>query len=406
MQQKIIACIGGGAANLMAATRLSQTHQVHIYEQGRLLGRKFLVAGKGGFNLTNAAQKAPLEQYYQGPDFFKKILQAQHQNKMRTWLADLGIPTFVGSSGRVFPEQGIKPAEVLKAIKNRLVTQGVQFHFHHKFVGFDAQKRPIIQHQGEQQSIQADTYIFALGGASWPKTGANQAWLEAFETIGTPTRSFEASNCGICLAWEPNFLNSHAGQPLKNIALHTGENPPKQYQKGEAVISQYGLEGNAVYPMSPCVRQQLHQTATAKLYLDLKPHNSLAQLLAKTTHKKTGKAILPKHYLQAFKLNKTSLALAKQLTNKASYLNPQLFAAQLKALPLEISALRPIEEAISTVGGLAWEAVDEHFALHTAPHCFAIGEMLDWDAPTGGFLLQGCFAMAWALGDWLDTTTP
>lgn len=383
---KKIILLGGGASNLLAADFLSQRFEVHIYEQGKTLGRKFLVAGNGGFNLTNSASDDTLLSHYSPTLFFQPILKKFDSNATRQWLHEIGIPTFVGSSGRVFPKEGIKPIQVLQAIKKRLIQRGVQFHFHHKFIGFDKNYLPIIEHDNQQFTLQADHFIFALGGASWSKTGSDGHWRSAFEKIGVKTILFQSSNCGVNVNWHSDFLAKHEGTPLKNIQISIGH----FVKKGEALITKYGLEGNVIYPAIPTIRNILNQNKTPILYLDLKPNNTTASLLQKIANRK----VLPKNYGYIFNLNKTELALAKAFSDKETYLSADLFAIFLKKIPIPLQALRPLEEAISTVGGIDLNEITPELKLKKHPHISVIGEMLDWDAPTGGFLLQGCFSMA------------
>ena len=396
MPQKTIAIIGGGSAALMAALSLSPAFDVHIYERGKTIGRKFLVAGKGGFNLTNGATGTTLYKEYTQHPILLKALEAFDSNATREWLQSLNLPTFVGSSGRVFPEKGIKPIHVLQQIKKQLAAQQVHIHCLHEFIGFDAQAAPIIRSKENEFSLKADYYIFALGGASWSVTGSNQAWKQKFEQIGVPCAAFEASNCGVEVAWDATFLKKHIGTPLKNIQFSAGN----KSVKGEAVVSNYGLEGNAIYPIIPAVRSALKTLASTTIYLDLKPHNSLESLLKKVNTPN----IKPKNYSYILNLNKTTIALAKLLTDKATYLSPTAFATAIKQLPITVNALRPIEEAISTIGGIEMEAVEDNFSLKAFPNTFVIGEMLNWDAPTGGFLLQGCFSTAVAATSFINKT--
>lgn len=381
-----IAIIGGGAAGLLAADLLSATCQVDVYEKGRTIGRKFLVAGKGGFNLTNAATGPELTGQYLPPGFLDAALAAFDTAATRAWLLELGIPTFVGSSGRVFPEKGIKPAQVLQKIRDRLRRRGVRFHYLHEFTGFNEQQQPIVRHGKTHLVLQAHRYLFALGGASWPVTGANSLWPAAFARLGVQTLPFQPSNCGVDVAWPPE-LAAWAGTPLKNILVTAGD----QCRKGEALITQYGLEGNAIYPLAPALRQALAGGGAASIGIDLKPQNSHQQLLDKVR----GKNIRPKNYGHTFNLTKAQLALIKACTTKEQYRDPALFAGQLKDLRVPVASLRPVEEAISTVGGIAVGEVNPDFSLKACPHLVVMGEMIDWDAPTGGFLLQGCFATAY-----------
>lgn len=385
-----IIIIGGGAAALMAADVLSQNAEVHIYEKGKTIGRKFLVAGKGGFNLTNAASGDELYDKYSPRDFLYPALSAFDSNATRQWLEALGIPTFVGTSGRVFPEKGIKPIQVLQKIKDKLISQSVQFYFGYEFISFSEDKIPIVQKGGVKEKLTADKYIFALGGASWSVTGSTGDWRAAFEQIDVKTRPFQSSNCGVNVEWPENFKTIYAGIPLKNIQLSCHDFT----LKGEALITEYGLEGNVVYPAVPTIRQSFVQHTKTFIHIDLKPNSTNAQLLAKINQK----SIRTKNYKYTFNLTKAEFALAKQFAEKETFNTPELFALHLKNIPVPIVSLRPLEEAISTVGGIDLNEVDTNFSLKSAPHIFLIGEMLDWDAPTGGFLLQACFSMGAFVG--------
>ncbi|BDS15072.1 TIGR03862 family flavoprotein [Aureispira anguillae] len=385
MRPKKIILIGGGSAALMAAEMLCAMHEVHIYEKGKTIGRKFLVAGNGGFNLTNAATDKALYQQYTNHPILQDALSKFDSVAMRKWLDKLGIPTFVGSSGRVFPEKGIKPIHVLQKIKDKLLKQGVKIHCLHEFIGFDASQQPIFQHQDQKIVVQADAYIFALGGASWSITGSNNKWKPIFDEIKIPTINFQASNCGVEVDWATNFKTTYAGSPLKNIQILIGQ----KVVKGEALITDYGLEGNAIYPLVPAIRTALRKHQNA-IYIDFKPHNSHQSLLNRIK----GKRLKTKNYAYEFKLSKAQLALIKQFTTKEVYLAPERFIEAIKHLEVPIQKLRPIEEAISTIGGISLSALEANFSLQQYPNLFVIGEMLDWDAPTGGFLLQGCFSTA------------
>jgi uncharacterized flavoprotein (TIGR03862 family) len=386
MSKKTIAIIGGGAAGLLAADIMSRHCDVHLYEKGKALGRKFLVAGNGGFNLTNSAQDEALYSRYSPQEFMQPALQAFDSGATRNWLAALGIPTFVGSSGRVFPEKGIKPITVLQQIKERLIKQNVQFHFQHEFVRFNSENKPVVKHQETELTLTADHYIFALGGASWPVTGSSGNWLDAFALLGVKTLPFRSSNCGVNVNWPADFRLKYAGQPLKNLQLSVGGFS----MKGEALVTDYGLEGNAIYPVIPKVREALLAGTEAVITLDLKPQNTVAQLLEKVR----GENIPAKNYESVFRLSKVQLALLKAFTSKETYLDPELFVQFIKHLEIPISSLRPVGEAISTVGGIALSEVNPDLSLKKFPQFSIIGEMLDWDAPTGGFLLQGCFSTA------------
>ncbi len=380
-----ITIIGGGASGLMAADFLSRTREVHIYERGKTVGRKFLVAGNGGFNLTNRATGAELLRHYSPAPQMITALQNFDTTAVRAYFSDLGIPTFIGSSGRVFPERGIKPARVLAAMMHRLRERGVHFHFHHTFVGFTETMQPIVENAEGKLILEAEKFFFALGGASWSKTGSDGKWLDLFVEKGIKTVPFQASNCGVNVRFAEDFTKKYAGTPLKNIAVRCGD----MTVKGEALITEYGLEGNAIYPVVREVRRLGEQVV---LHFDFKTQNTENQLIAKIK----GNNIQPKNYGYAFNLTKAQTAFIKQFTTKDEYLNPILFVKKIKNLSVSVEGLRPIDEAISTVGGVAMSELNNNFSLRRFPHLYVLGEMSDWDAPTGGFLLQGCFATAYA----------
>jgi uncharacterized flavoprotein (TIGR03862 family) len=390
MKRKQIAIIGGGPAGLMAADVLSQFHEVHIYEKEKGVGQKFLVAGKGGFNLTNSLKGNDLAAKYTPEYFLKDAILDFDSDAVREWLLQMGIPTFEGSSGRIFSEKDITPADILNKIKKKLVSQGVEFHLRHSFTGFGENNNMILKSGRTKIEVQADYFIFALGGASWPVTGSTGEWSKIFDKNNIQTLPFQASNCGIHITWPGNIIANHAGKPLKNIAVTVNN----IHEKGEALVTDYGLEGNVIYPLVPEIRNKLSVNEPVEIILDLKPFNTEAQLLQKVQGKTSTKT---KNYAEIFNLNNIQLSIIKAFTTKETFLSPELFAKSLKQINLPVQSLRPVEEAISTVGGIALNEMNSDFSFKKLPNCFAIGEMLDWDAPTGGFLLQGSFSMGrWA----------
>jgi uncharacterized flavoprotein (TIGR03862 family) len=382
MSRPRIAIIGGGPAGLIAAFVLAEQCEVHLYEQERQVGRKFLVAGEGGLNITNSVVGEELLTQFEPKDRMRSVVEAFGPEALRAWLAELGVPTFVGSSGRVFPERGIKPAEVLKALVDRLITQGVHIHLQHAFVGFDTDLRPIVEHGGERTSIGADRTLFALGGASWPKTGSTGAWVPHFKAIGIPVVPFRSSNCGVELEVS-EALRVHAGKPLKNIRITCGD----RSFRGEATLTDHGLEGNAIYPVVPALREALERGEDAVLVVDLKPDVTEVEL----ERRLSGAAW--KERMAAVKLDRVQVALLKAFTPMHRFLDGSTLVQDVKQLRIPVRALRPIDEAISSVGGVPWEAVNADLSLKRHPQLFVAGEMLDWDAPTGGFLLQGSFSL-------------
>lgn len=381
-----VVVIGGGPAGLIAAQRLSAHFTVDLYEGGRTVGRKFLVAGEGGLNITNSAQGSALRCAFSPAGWIDPMLEAFGPDQLRQWLADLGVPTFVGSSGRVFPERGIKPAQVLKSITTDLQKRGVRIHTEHRFVQFDERAMPVVEHGGERQVLEARFMLFALGGSSWPKTGSTGEWTAAFEALGVRTVPFRSSNCGVQVDL-PEAVRVHAGKPLKNIAVSC----EGRTIRGEATITEHGLEGNAIYPLVPFLRAALEADRTAEVVLDLKPDLSEEQMEERL------KGAAWKERLAALRLDRPSVALLKAFTPMMRFLDGRTLTHDVKHLHIPVTALRPLEEAISSVGGIAMDEVTPELSLKKYPHIFVAGEMLDQDAPTGGFLLQGAFSTGfWA----------
>jgi len=387
LSRKEIAIIGGGPSAMIAADILSPFHNVTIYEKEKGIGQKFLVAGKGGFNLTNSLTGIELAAQYSPQEFMQDAILTFDSQSLREWFSDLGIETFVGTSGRVFPVKGIKPAEVLDKIKEKLLSQNVKIKQGCAFVGFDDKRNAIINFGGKSKSIFADHYVFALGGASWSNTGSDGKWAKYFADIGINTIPFEASNCGVNIKWNDHIIENHAGKPLKNISVTVGETT----RKGEAVITNYGLEGNVIYPLVPKIREHLNNKSKAEIVIDFKPDNSSDDLL-----KKVNNNISSKNYGEIFNLKREQLSIIKSFSTKEEFLSPESFVNKIKGLTIRVESLRDIEEAISTVGGIDLNELNKDFSLKKYPNIYCIGEMVNWDAPTGGFLLQGAFSMGYS----------
>ncbi len=396
-----VAIIGGGPAGLLAAQRLAEAgYPVHLYEAQATVGRKFLVAGHGGFNLSNAEEATGFARRYGTTEaHFAGLLQHFSPADLRAWAADLGIETFVGTSGRVFPVAAHKPADLLRAWLGRLRELGVAIHTRHRWLGFAGATGLRLRHEGAgpgagpEFTIQPTATVLALGGASWAKTGSDGAWTTMLAAIGVPLAPFTPANCGAEVAWSAFFRAKAGRAPLKNIALRVNDGPAV---RGEIMLTDYGLEGTPVYALTPQLRAALAGGGPAVLHLHLKPDLPDAALLARLQQRRAG-ASLPDFLRKSLHLGAPVPTLLREVAPAAGSLGPAALAQLLAAVPLPVAGLRPLDEAISTAGGVAFAAVDEHLMLRQRPGTFVAGEMLDWEAPTGGYLLQGCFSSgAWA----------
>jgi uncharacterized flavoprotein (TIGR03862 family) len=383
--KKSVSIIGGGPAVLLLAVFLdSQKFKVTIYEKNKALGRKFMVAGKGGFNLTHSEPIAELIARYTPPYFLQESLLNFDNQDFRNWMDSIGIPTYIGSSKRVYPESGIKPIAVLNAILAVLYKQETDIQYMHTWTGWNSNHDLVFNTAIE---VKSDYTIFALGGSSWKVTGSDGTWLNLFKTEGIDVSPFQASNCAYRVDWPEDFIKEHEGSPLKNIAISC----LNKRQKGEAVITNFGLEGNAIYALSPQIREELENRQKATIFLDLKPSLSfedLHQKIKESTLKKTSEKLQ-----KEIKLSAAQIGLLKKYLSKETYLNPELLAQNIKKLRIEIAGSALLNDAISTTGGIQLNAVDKNFQFKKLKNQYCIGEMLDWDAPTGGYLLQACFSM-------------
>jgi hypothetical protein len=391
--KKSIAIIGGGpSAFLLAAFLNSEKFAVTIYEKNKTSGRKFLVAGKGGFNLSHSEPIDQMINRFTTSGYLTHALRLFTNNDFRKWMFQIGIPTYIGSSKRVYPKQGIKPIEVLQAILSNLKDRGVVIKYEHTFSDWDACNNPIINNK----SIHADYTIFSLGGASWKVTGSDGNWLDTFSKKGITTKAFQPSNCGYHIDWNPDFIKKNEGTPLKNIAVSCDQ----VIQKGEAVITKFGLEGNAIYGLSPQIRKRLKEHSKARIYIDFKPTLTLEKVHYKITSSsdKNRTQILKKE----LKLSTSQIDLLKIYLSKESYLDAAVLSKNIKKFPLEITGTATMDESISTVGGIDSSAISEHFEFKNLQNQFCMGEMLDWDAPTGGYLLQACASMGVFIATYLN----
>lgn len=385
MLKATIAIIGGGPAAMMLAAHLNpERFSVTLYERNKALGRKFLVAGKGGFNLTHSEPLAAFAERYTPSDVLRPALEYFSNEQLRAWLDNIGVPTFVGSSRKIYPVAGIKPITVLKTITEVLATRNVAIRTEHHWTGWHQDGS--LRFTGKPP-LSADHTVFALGGGSWKVTGSDGSWLPLFDDRGISTQPFRAANCGYQTAWPATFIEQNEGQPLKNIAIRCGD----REQQGEVVLTRLGLEGNAIYALSSEIQAQLAQQQKATIFLDLKPvftKEEILQRILASRERKTTNTLR-----RDLKLTPLKMDFLRTFLTKEEYLSPPLLAQRIKQLPLSITAAAPLDEAISTTGGIALDAIKSNFELHQFPRTYCIGEMLDWNAPTGGYLLQACFSM-------------
>ncbi len=396
--KRSVAIIGGGPSALILAAHLNeQKFNVTIYERNAAPGRKFLVAGEGGFNLSHSEEMEKFISRYIPRDFFKNIIPGFSTDNLRDWFKNIGIETFIGTSNRVFPIKGIKPIDVLNAILNELRKKNVTIKTNHNWKGWENEKlifeaSPPLEGAGGG----FDITIFSLGGSSWKVTGSDGTWTNYFSEKKIEIIPFQASNCAQEVKWNTAFLNKAEGKTLKNISIKCGPNE----QKGELVITKFGLEGGVIYAMSPQIRKQLNENETATIYLDLKPSLSIEQIKDKFSAR--GNRSIKKLLIDRLNFDDTQIELLKTILSKDDFTYLETLAKKIKDLPIIISSSAPIDEAISTVGGIALTEIGTDFQLKKLPNNYCIGEMLDWDAPTGGYLLHACFAMGHNLAEQLN----
>tara|TARA_R110001632_G_scaffold82057_5_gene182303 strand:- start:1518 stop:2708 length:1191 start_codon:yes stop_codon:yes gene_type:complete len=391
---KNLTIIGGGPAALMLAAMLDTSkYQVTLIEKKKTVGRKFLVAGEGGLNLTfNSPVDVLIAQYFP-KEFMEPILRQFSNEDLIVWLNNHDIPTFIGSSNRVFPELDLKPITILNKIIQFIKTNKVKFNLNTEWLGWDKQGHLCFDNL---EDLQSDIVIFALGGASWKVTGSDGTWSEKFKERDINVLPFKAANCSFGVDWNADFIALHEGKPLKNIALTFNNH----FSKGELVISKFGLEGNAIYAQSRKIQEKLEAEKSVVIHMDLKPSLTVDQLRKK--YKSARRSKVTDILKNELNLDRTAIGLLKQFTDKNTFSNPDLLIATIKAVPITLTASGPIDEAISTIGGIALDEIDAHFQLIKIPNSYAIGEMLDWYAPTGGYLLQGCFSMGFVLAKHLN----
>jgi uncharacterized flavoprotein (TIGR03862 family) len=414
---KKVIVIGAGPAGLMAADVLSSAGlAVHLYDAMPSVGRKFLLAGKGGLNLTHSE---PLDifssRYGDRRTRIEALLEAFGPDQVREWAKSLGVETFVGTSGRVFPTT-MKAAPLLRAWLHRLrhptqalepataARQGVQFHMRHRWTGWSADGTSATSltfdtPQGPLQ-VQADAVVLALGGGSWARLGSNGAWVPWLQARGVAVAPLLPANCGFDVqgGWSEHFASRFAGQPFKSVAIHLTTSQGLSFQrKGEFVATATGVEGSLIYAASSVLRDEIIRQGHAVFHLDLLPDMLAQKVLAEVRHPR-GSRSLSSHLKSRLKLEGIKAAVLHELLTKEQMNDPIVLASAIKHLPVTLVAARPIDESISTAGGVLFEVMDHNLMLEQLPGVFCAGEMMDWEAPTGGYLLTACLASGRAAG--------
>ncbi|MDO8396710.1 MAG: TIGR03862 family flavoprotein [Bradyrhizobium sp.] len=393
-----VAVIGAGPAGLMAAEVLAQGGaSVTVYDAMPSAGRKFLMAGRGGLNLTHSEPlPAFLARYREAMPKLAAAIEAFPPDRLRQWSEQLGQPTFVGSSGRVFPE-AFKASPLLRAWLRRLDSMGVQLKLRHRWTGWDEQGRLLFETPDGQRVTEARATVLALGGASWPRLGSDGGWTGTLGAKGVMISPLRPANCGFKVTWSDIFRDRFEGQPLKGIALSFGSHTVR----GEAIITRTGIEGGAIYALSADLREAILDSGQATLHIALRPDLVIKDLVARLSAPK-GKQSFSNWLRKAAHLSPVGIGLLQEAAAKSgaslSSLSPEKLAGLINAVPVQLNGVAPIARAISTAGGIAFDELDTDFMIRRLPGVFAAGEMLDWEAPTGGYLLQASFATGAAAG--------
>lgn len=390
---KTIAIIGGGPAGLMAAEVISaQGMHVDIYDTMPSVGRKFLMAGKSGLNITHSDPfDVFVTRYGKRREQIEPLLKTFGAEELRAWVHGLGIETFVGTSGRVFPV-GMKASPLLRAWLTRLNASGVTFHLRHKLTAILPDNSLHFLTPNGDVTVKADAVILALGGGSWRRLGSDGAWVEWLSQAGVKVDPLRPSNCGFDVSWSTIFKEKYDGHPIKSVILSARD----FRQQGEFIITKEGVEGSLVYAASAILRDEVEAHGSAVMHLDLAPDKTEEQLKEKLS-KPRGSRSMASHLEKTVGIKGVKAGLLREFVPKDEFTESQL-AFYIKNLPVTLIATRPLDEAISSAGGVSFDSLDEHLMLKHLPGVFCAGEMLDWEAPTGGYLLTACFASGFAAG--------
>ncbi|MEX0830094.1 MAG: TIGR03862 family flavoprotein [Nitrospirales bacterium] len=394
-----IAVIGGGPAGLMAAeVATARGVSVEVYDAMPSVGRKFLLAGKGGLNLTHSepAEKF-LERYGARRAAIQPLLAEFGPDALREWARDLGIETFVGTSGRVFPTD-FKSAPLLRAWLRRLRQRGVVFHVRHRWCGWEKSGALRFSSPQGNRLVSADAVVLALGGGSWPRLGSDGAWVGLLSQYGVPIQPLKPANCGFDVHWSPHLRERFAGHPVKPVVVSGSTSDGVEFrQQGEMVLTENGLEGGVVYAVSAWLREKILKKGVVDIRLDLAPDRDLPRII-KELSRPRGSRSMASHLKRCVGIEGVKAGLLREFVSKQDYADPALLGAAIKSLPIQLVAPRPLVEAISTAGGVAFEALDGRLMISERPGVFCAGEMLDWEAPTGGYLLTASFSSGYAAG--------
>ncbi|WP_199096331.1 TIGR03862 family flavoprotein [Dyella sp. ASV21] len=388
-----VAIIGGGPAGLIAAeTARAAGLEVDVFEAKGSVGRKFLIAGKGGMNLTHGEPKpAFVQRYGKRAAEVGAWLEAFDADALRAWARELGVETFVGSSGRVFPSD-LKAAPLLRGWVRRLRDSGVRFHVHHRWLGWHEDGSLRLDTPEGERAIRADATVLALGGASWPELGSDGAWQPWLSQRGVDVTPLVPANCGFDIGWSEHLSSRFAGSPLKPVAIHLHDAAGGEHaRQGECVITAAGIEGSLIYAFSGELRDAIAAHGSTTIHLDLAPDRSL-QRLRTDLAKPRGSRSMSEHLRRQTGLAGVKAGLLHEVLDHTQFHDADTLARTIKQLPLTLRRARPIQEAISSGGGVRLEALDQQLMLGALPGVFCAGEMLDWEAPTGGYLLTACFA--------------
>ncbi|MEB2333798.1 MAG: TIGR03862 family flavoprotein [Anaerolineaceae bacterium] len=393
--QKSVAIIGGGPAGLMAAEVISARGvKVDVYDSMPSVGRKFLMAGKGGLNITHSDPfEVFVARYGKRQQQIEPLLKKFGANELREWVHGFGIETFIGTSGRVFPV-GMKASPLLRAWLKRLNDSSVTFHLRHQLTRIRPDRSLQFQTPNGEVIVNADAIVLALGGGSWRRLGSDGAWVDWLKQAGAEVEPLSPSNCGFDVMWSPHFRDKFDGHPVKSVVLSFGE----FRQQGEFIITKEGMEGGLIYSASAMLRDEIYANGQAVILLDLKPDRALEWLKEKLSRPR-GKRSLASYLEKSLGIFGVKAGLLREFVSKDDFANAERLAALIKALPVPLVAPRPLDEAISTAGGVTFESLDENLMLKNLPGVFCAGEMLDWEAPTGGYLLTACFSSGYAAGD-------